>query len=177
MWQKRYRKEKLLKVVFYFQQMEDCISVKTFQAHNKKLNRLVANADRVFISIDFITRQRFHYQQYKQWLVLCVDIYFIPILFGNTKNSDTRRHFALWKLYFNIPRMQHYSFNMKLKICMSNFSFWSSSACLFYVEGYKGQTEPFDTKYEQDVISCKRYNTNIFCNSQFVGLDHIILIM
>ena len=63
---KRYRKEKLLKVVFYFQQMEDCISVKTFQAHNKKLNRLVANVDRVFISIDFITRQRFHYQQYKQ---------------------------------------------------------------------------------------------------------------
>ena len=143
------------------------------------MNRLVANVDRVFISIDFITRQRFHYQQYKQWLVLCVDIYFIPILFGNTKHSDTRRHeiLRIVKIIFQYSQDATLLFNMKLKICMSNFSFWSSSACLFYVEGYKGQTEPFDTKYEQDVISCKRYNTNIFCNSQFVGLDHIILIM
>ena len=52
--------------------------------------------------------------------------------------------------------MKDYSFNMKLKICMSDFAFWSSSTYLFYVEGYKGQTEPFDTKYEQDVISCKK---------------------
>ena len=37
---------------------------------------------------------------------------------------------------------------------MSNFAFWNTSTYLFYVEGYKGQTEPFDMKYEQDVISC-----------------------
>ena len=51
--------------------------------------------------------------------------------------------------------MKYHSFDMKLKICMSTFAFWRcSSTYLFYVEGYKGQTEPFDTKYEQDVILC-----------------------
>ena len=150
------------------------------------MNRLVANVDRVFISIDFITRQRFHYQQYKQWLVLCVDIYFIPILFGNTKNSDTRRHEIILRLmrtshcenYISIfPGCNTTHLIWNLKYVCQIFLFGAEVLVYSTLKVTKGKQSPLTQNTNKMSFRVKRYNTNIFCNSQFVGLDHIILIM